>query len=147
PIEGSPSDCSGWPNTYVGDSHVIVLDRATCFLYETFNTHRCNGAWSASSETIWDLKNYERRPYGWTSADAEGMPIFPGLVCYDEVASGAINHALRFTMNHTKNDANGGYFVFPATHAAGTLWGTSNVMGMRIRLKAGFDISGFSRSN
>ena len=147
PIEGSPADCDGWPDTYVGDSHVLVLDRNTCFLYETFNTHRCNGAWSASSETIWDMQNYEQRPWGWTSADAAGLAIFPGLVRYDEVAAGAIDHAIRFTMQQTKNDANGGYFVEPASHAAGTVWGVSNVMGMRIRLKAGFDISGFSQAN
>jgi hypothetical protein len=147
PIEGSPADCAGWPNTYIGDSHVLVLDRHACMLYETFNTHRCSGAWSASSETIWDLKNYDRRPWGWTSADAAGLPIFPGLVRYDEVASGAINHAIRFTMQQTKNDANGGYFVAPASHAAGTTYGASNIMGMRIRLKASFDISGFSAAN
>ncbi len=147
PIEGAPADCDGWPDTYIGDSHVLVLDRHACMLYETFNTHRCNGAWSASSETIWDLKNYDRRPWGWTSADAAGLPIFPGLVRYDEVASGAINHAIRFTMQQTKNDANGGYFVEPASHAAGTVYGVSNVMGMRIRLKASFDISGFSAAN
>ena len=147
PIEGSPVDCTGGPGNYVGDQHVLVLDRHACMLYETFNTVRCNGAWSASSETIWDLKNYEQRPWGWTSADAAGLPIFPGLVRYDEVASGAINHAIRFTMQHTKNDANGGYFVEPASHAAGNIWGVSNVMGMRIRLKAGFDISGFSAAN
>lgn len=147
PIEGSPADCTGWPDTYVGDSHVLVLDRNTCYLYETFNTHRCNGAWSSSSETIWDMQNYEQRPWGWTSADAAGLPIFPGLVRYDEVASGAINHAIRFTMQQTKNDANGGYFVEPASHAAGTVYGVSNVMGMRVRLKASFDISGFSPAN
>jgi hypothetical protein len=147
PIEGAPADCSGWPDTYIGDSHVLVLDRHTCMLYETFNTHRCSGAWSASSETIWDLKNYDRRPSGWTSADAAGLPIFPGLVRYDEVASGAINHAIRFTMQQTKNDANGGYFVEPASHAAGTTYGVNNIMGMRIRLKASFDISGYSAAN
>jgi hypothetical protein len=147
PIEGSPADCDGWPDTYIGDSHVLVLDRHACMLYETFNTHRCTGAWSASSETIWDLKNYDRRPWGWTSADAAGLPIFPGLVRYDEVAAGAINHAIRFTMQQTKNDANGGYFVAPASHAAGTTYGVSNIMGMRIRLKAGFDISGYSAAN
>ena len=102
---------------------------------------------NASSETIWDMKNYESRPYGWTSADAAGLAIFPGLVRYDEVASGAIHHAIRFTMQQTKNDANDGYFVPPASHAAGTNWGVSNVMGMRIRLKASFDISGFSAAN
>ena len=147
PIEGSPADCDGWPDTYVGDSHVLVLDRNACMLYETFNTHRCSGQWSSSSETIWDLQSYDGRPWGWTSADAAGLPIFPGLVRYDEVASGAINHAIRFTMAHTKNDANDGYFVEPASHAAGTDWGVYNVMGMRIRLKASFDISGFSKSN
>jgi hypothetical protein len=147
PIEGAPADCDGWPDTYVGDSHVLVLDRNTCFLYETFNTHRCNGQWNASSETIWDMQNFEQRPWGWTSADAAGLAIFPGLVRYDEVASGAINHAIRFTMQQTKNDANGGYFVEPASHAAGTVYGVSNVMGMRIRLKASFDISGFSPTN
>ena len=147
PIEGAPADCDGWPDTYIGDSHVLVLDRNTCFLYETFNTHRCNGQWSASSETIWDMQNFEQRPWGWTSADAAGLAIFPGLVRYDEVASGAINHAIRFTMQQTKNDANGGYFVEPASHAAGTVYGVSNVMGMRIRLKAGFDISSYSKAN
>jgi putative Ig domain-containing protein len=147
PIEGAPADCDGWPDTYVGDSHVLVLDRNTCFLYETFNTHRCNGQWNSSSETIWDMQNDEMRPWGWTSADAAGLPIFAGLVRYDEVAAGAINHAIRFTMQQTKNDANGGYFVEPGTHAAGTVWGVSNVMGMRIRLKADFDISGYSQAN
>ena len=147
PIEGAPADCDGWPDTYVGDSHVLVLDRHSCFLYETFNTHRCNGKWASSSETIWDMKNFEQRPWGWTSGDAAGLAIFPGLVRYDEVASGAINHAIRFTMQQTKNDANGGYFVEPASHAAGTVYGVSNVMGMRIRLKASFDISGYSATN
>jgi hypothetical protein len=147
PIEGAPADCDGWPDTYVGDSHVLVLDRNSCFLYETFNTHRCSGKWSSSSETLWDMQKYDQRPWGWTSADAAGLPIFPGLVRYDEVAAGAINHAIRFTMQQTKNDANGGYFVEPASHAAGTVYGVSNVMGMRIRLKASFDISGYSAAN
>jgi hypothetical protein len=147
PIEGSPADCDGWPDTYVGDSHVLVLDRHACVLYETFNTHRCNGAWNASSETIWDMQSDEMRPWGWTSGDAAGLSIFAGLLRYDEVAAGAVNHAIRFTMQQTKNDANGGYFVEPATHAAGTVWGVSNVMGMRIRLKADFDISGYSAAN
>lgn len=147
PIEGSPADCSGWPDTYTGDAHVLVLDRHACMLYETFNTHRCGGVWNASSETIWDMQNFEQRPWGWTSADAAGLAIFPGLVRYDEVASGAIHHAIRFTMQVTKNDANGGYFVEPASHAAGVYWGVSNVMGMRIRLKSSFNISGYSSAN
>ena len=147
PIEGSPADCAGWPSTYLGDAHTIVLDRNSCMLYETFNTHRCNSAWSASSQAIWDMQNYSDRPYGWTSADAAGLPIFPGLIRYDEIESGAINHAIRFTMKQTKDNANGGYFVAPATHAAGVYWGVKNVMGMRIRLKASFDISKYSWAN
>jgi hypothetical protein len=147
PIEGSPADCTGGPGDYLGDQHALVLDRNTCMLYETYNTTHCKGNVSADSEAVWDLKNYEQRPWGWTSADAAGLPIFPGLVRYDEVASGAINHALRFTMQQTKNDANGGYFVFPASHASGNVSGSSNVEGMRIRLKAGFDISSYSAAN
>ena len=147
PIEGSPAACTGGPSHYQGDQHVLVLDRNRCMLYETFNSVYCDGKWSADSETIWDLKNFEQRPWGWTSADAAGLAIFPGLVRYDEVAAGAINHAIRFTMEQTKDDANGGYFVEPATHAAGNIWGVHNVMGMRIRLKASFDISGYSAAN
>jgi len=147
PIEGAPNDCSGWPDDYLGDAHVLVIDRRTCMLYETFNTHRCRGAWNASSETIWDLQHYQNRPWGWTSADAAGLPIFPGLVRYDEIEAGEIKHAIRFTMQVTRNDANNGYFVEPATHAAGVYWGVSNVMGMRIRLKAGFDTSKYSKTN
>lgn len=149
PIEGAPPDCAagGWPHTYKGDAHVLVVDRNTCFLYETFNTHRCNGQWASDSETIWDLTKFEHRPWGWTSADAAGLAIMPGLVRYDEVAAGAIKHAIRFTMQATKDDANDGYFVEPASHAAGIYWGVSNVMGMRVRLKADFDISGYSKAN
>jgi hypothetical protein len=152
PIEGGQIECSSWPdqggaNNTTNDYHVLVLDRAKCVLYETWNTNHCNGQWDASSMAMWDMKNDESRPYGWTSADAAGLPIFPGLVRYDEVASGAIHHAIRFTMAHTKDDANSGYFVPPASHAAGNTWGVSNVMGMRIRLKASYDISGFSPAN
>ena len=149
PIEGSPKDCGpgGWPHTYKGDAHVLVVDRNTCFLYETFNTHRCNGQWASDSETIWDLTKFENRPWGWTSADAAGLAIMPGLLRYDEVASGEVKHAIRFTMEVTKNDANDGYFVEPASHAAGIYWGVSNVMGMRVRLKSDFDMSGYSKAN
>ena len=105
PIEGSPAACTGGPNNYIGDQHVLVLDRNRCMLYETFNSTYCSGAWSADSETIWDLKNFEQRPWGWTSADAAGLAIFPGLVRYDEVAAGQIKHAIRFTLSNTKNDA------------------------------------------
>ncbi len=147
PIEGNPGNCVGGPGNYVGDQHVLILDRNRCILYETFNTKYCGGAWSADSETIWDMQSDEMRPWGWTSGDAAGLSIFAGLVRYDEVASGAIHHAIRFTLPHTKNDANGGYWVEPATHAAGTEWGVWPVMGMRIRLKASFNISTFSATN
>ena len=142
PIEGFPADC-----TNNGDNHLLVLDKSKCWLYETWQTQRCNGVWTAANGAIWDLAKSERRPFGWTSADAAGLPIFPGLVRYDEVAAGAINHAIRMTVAHTRSDANGGYFVAPATHAAGNNSSTENVMGMRLRLKASFDISGFSTNN
>jgi hypothetical protein len=147
PIEGGVGTCVGGPNKYVGDQHVLVLDRNRCMLYETFNTSLCNGAWSSDSETIWDMQNFEQRPWGWTSADAAGLSIFPGLVRYDEVAAGVINHAIRFTLQNTKSDNNGGYFVEPASHAAGTSSSSLNVEGMRIRLKASFDISSYSAAN
>jgi Putative Ig domain len=142
PIEGDPTDC-----TTTGDNHLIVIDKNKCWIYETWQTQRCNGAWNASNGAIWDLTSNEHRPYGWTSADAAGLPIFPGLVRYDEVAAGAINHAFRMTLQHTKSDSNGGYFVAPATHAAGNNSGTDNIIGMRLRLKASFDISSYSAAN
>jgi hypothetical protein len=147
PIEGFPADCTTGPGNYGGDQHVLTLDRHACVAYETFNTERCSGAWSADQETVWNMAITPNRPYGWTSADAAGLSIIAGLVRYDEVASGTINHALRFTMAQTKNDGNGGYFVLPATHAAGNNFSAVNVEGMRIRLKSSFDISGFSAAN
>jgi hypothetical protein len=150
PIEGDAADCAGWPDTYISDAHTLVLDRNTCWLYETFNTNRCNGSFNASSETIFDMtKNqFVSRPWGWTSADAAGLSIFAGLVRYDEAASGVINHALRFTMEHTEGDSNGGYFVLPASHAASSDT-TANLlpMGTRLRLRADVDISSYSPIN
>ena len=150
PIEGDASDCAGWPDTYISDAHTLVLDRATCWLYETFNTNRCNGLFNSSSETIFDMTQdqFVSRPWGWTSADAAGMSIFAGLVRYDEAASGVINHALRFTMEHTEGDSNGGYFVLPASHAASHNT-TANLlpMGTRLRLRANTDISSYSPIN
>jgi hypothetical protein len=142
PIEGFPATC-----TTTGDNHLIVVDKTKCWIYETWQTQLCNGSWAAANGAIWDLTSTERRPYGWTSADAAGLPIFPGLVRYDEVAAGAINHAIRVTLAQTKSDSNGGYFVAPATHAAGNNSSTDNIMGMRLRLKASFNISGFSAAN
>jgi len=123
------------------DHHVLVVDRNTCWLYEVWEG-AFNGQWSANNSAVWDLQNYDSRILTWTSADAAGLPILPGLVRYDEVSSGAINHALRFTVPSTW-----AAFVSPATHWAQTNSGSPIPMGMRLRLKAGFDISGFSAEN
>ena len=133
PIEGGPD--AG------GDRHVIVLDRDECMLYELFYAFpQGNGSWNAHSGAEYDLTANALRPDGWTSADAAGLPIYPGLVTYDEVASGEITHAIRFTAPQTRNT-----YVWPARHFASSLSGTQYPpMGQRFRLKAGFDISGYS---
>jgi|GEM_PF-574158 len=143
PIEGSPASCP----TDGNDRHALIVDRNKCVVYELYQAAQCSNGWSASQLTAWDMKSTEQRPYTYTSADAAGLSVFEGLVRYDEIVAGSINHAIRFTAQHTKNDANNGFFTAPATHAAGNLWGTDNIMGMRIRLKASFDISGFSSTN
>jgi len=124
-----------------GDRHVLVLDRGNCILYELFSAYpQQNGSWQAGSGAIFDLNSNALRPSGWTSADAAGLPIFPGLVRYDEVAAGEIMHALRFTAPNTRSD-----YVWPARHQASNLAGAQiPPMGQRFRLKAGFDISRFS---
>jgi len=124
-----------------GDRHVLVLDNANCFLYELYNASlNSDGSWNADSTAVWDLLGNQQRPYTWTSADAAGLPIFPGLVRYDEAAAGNIQHALRFTLPHTR-----AAFTPPASHYAGnTSAATAPPMGMRLRLKASYDISGFS---
>lgn len=133
PIEGGAS--SG------GDRHVIVLDVDNWRLYELFDAHPVNGgsSWRAGSGAIFDLSSNATRPAGWTSADAAGLPIFAGLARYEEVAAGAITHALRFTCPTTRRA-----YVPPARH-----WASSQTsanlppMGMRVRLKASVDISTF----
>jgi hypothetical protein len=133
----------GYPNPGTGDRHVLVLDNANCFLYELYSSYPQTSSWNAGSGAVWDLLADEQRPYTWTSADAAGLPIFPGLVRYDEVAAGAINHAFRFTL---QNSSAG--FTPPASHWAST---TSNAnalpMGARLRLKSTFDVSSFSATN
>ena len=148
PIEGAPTNCEYWPQSPNGDSHVLVLDRAACWLYETYGTTSCNGQYEAETETIWDMANGESRPWGWTSADAAGLSIFSGLVRYDEAISGTISHAFRFTMEDTEGDSNDGYFVLPASHAASSNT-TANLlpMGTRLRLRATTPISSFSTLN
>jgi len=130
----------GYPNPGSGDRHVLVLDRDTCWLYELFGAHVLkNGNWSAASAALWDLVNDEQRPYTWTSADAAGLPVFPGLARYDEVAAGSIRHALRFTLKSSR-----AAFTPPAGHwAANSSDPHAAPMGMRLRLKASYDISGF----
>lgn len=130
----------GYPHPGNGDRHVLVLDRDNCWLYELYHSYpRKNGSWDADSAAVWDLLNDQQRPYTWTSADAAGLPIFPGLARYDEVASGAIQHALRFTLQYSQMA-----FTPPASHwAANSQSPLAAPMGMRMRLKASFDISSF----
>ena len=135
PIEGDPNPS--------GDQHVLVLDNSNCWLYELYDAQPSGSAWNAGSAAVWDLTADEQRPYTWTSADAAGLPIFPGLVRYDEVAAGQINHAIRFTLQSSR-----AAFTPPASHwAANSTNALAAPMGMRLRLKASFDISGFSAAN
>jgi hypothetical protein len=141
-----PSDApiEGYPNPGSGDRHVLVLDNSNCWLYEMYSSYpNSDGSWNAASAAVWDLENDEQRPYTWTSADAAGLSVFAGLVRYDEVASGAIHHAIRFTLASSQ-----AAFVLPATHwAANSTNANAAPMGMRMRLKASFNISGFSAAN
>jgi hypothetical protein len=126
-----------------GDRHVIVVDRSTCRLYELFYAYpQAGGArWTAGSGAIFNLRSNRLRPRGWTSADAAGLPILPGLARYEEVRRGRIEHALRFTASRTR-----AAFVYPARHFASDLTDPDlPAMGQRLRLKRGFDISRFPR--
>ena len=131
----------GFPSTAAGDRHVIAIDPYACFLYELGNAYvQGDGSWTADVGVIWNLRKSTDRPYLWTSADAAGLPIFPGLARYDEVAAGQIQHALRFTVQHTR-----AAFVLPATHDASNSTSTSYLpMGARLRLKASYNVSGFA---
>jgi hypothetical protein len=126
-----------------GDRHVLVVDRAACKLYElyrAFYVAKPRPHWNADSGAEWDLRSPARRPEGWTSADAAGLPIFPGLVRYDEVAAGRLDHAIRVTFESTR-DA----WVHPASHCAGdTSDPSAPPMGLRLRLKAGYGLGRFS---
>jgi hypothetical protein len=133
PIEGGPGSD--------GDRHVLVLERDNCILYEVYYAWpQADGSWDAGSGAVFDLNSNALRPAGWTSADAAGLPILAGLVRYDEVASGEINHALRFTAPQTRRA-----YIWPARHYASSLTGQQYPpMGQRFRLRADFDVSGFS---
>jgi hypothetical protein len=133
PIEGGPSSD--------GDRHVIAVDRTSCKLYELANAYPDGNGWKASWGAIFNLKTNDLRPIGRTSADAAGLPIFPGLVRYEEVKAGAINHAIRFTVDTSQKA-----YVLPATHYASSSTDANlPPMGLRLRLKASYNTSGFSK--
>ena len=132
PIEGGASS--------TGDRHILIVDRDAWRLYELYAAYpQPDGSWHAGSGAIFDLNSNALRPAGWTSADAAGLPILPGLVRYDEVVAGEILHALRFTVSVTRRA-----YLYPARH-----WASSNPdplrppMGMRVRLKASFPVAGY----
>ncbi len=120
-----------------GDRHTVIVNKATCRLYETFATRRTAGQWRAGSGATWLLASYALRPATWTSADAAGLPILPGLLRFDEVAARSIDHAIRFTTDITDQR-----FIWPARHQAGSVNNQSYPpMGARFRLKASYAIS------
>lgn len=126
-------------NVSTGDRHALVVDTSTCLLYELYDAHP-GTTWQAGSGAVWDLRSNARRPDGWTSADAAGLPILPGLVRYDEVASGRIDHAIRMTVPTTRRS-----YVWPASHQAGsTASAAAPPMGAWFRLKASVDVSRFT---
>jgi hypothetical protein len=132
PIEGGASS--------TGDRHVLVLDKDSCLLYEMYDSHYVSPGWSCGSGAVFDLSSNRLRPDYWTSADAAGLPILPGLVRYDEIMAGQINHAIRFTVQSTQRG-----FIHPATHyASSNTDPNAPPMGLRVRLKAGYDISRFT---
>jgi hypothetical protein len=123
-----------------GDRHVIAVDTSECKLYELYRSFFKGTRWNADGGAAWDLNSDKNRPDGWTSADAAGLPIFAGLVRYDEVAAGHLDHAIRVTFESTR-DA----WIPPASHCAGdTHSGGAPPMGLRLRLKASYGIGGFS---
>ena len=121
------------------DRHAILVDRDACRLYELYALRRADGRWRAGSGATWSLRSNRLRPAGWTSADAAGLPILPGLARYGEVARGAIRHALRFTAPRTRRA-----YVWPARHfASDSTDPRLPPMGLRLRLKASFDTRPF----
>jgi hypothetical protein len=123
------------------DHHALLLDRTACRLYELGGLEKQSGRWHAWAGATWNLRSNRVRPAGWTSADAAGLPIFPGLARYDEVRRGVIDHALRFTVQHTRRA-----YIYPARHFASSLTDPSlPPMGLRVRLKASFDVRHYPR--
>jgi hypothetical protein len=138
----SESDRVGYPmpahpnQEASGDQHILIVDSSTCKLYELYDASGHGTSWKAGSGAVWNLRSNRLRPNGWTSADAAGLPILPGLARYDEVSSGAIRHALRFTAERTSRA-----HIYPARHDAGSADPSLPPMGLRVRLKASVDIS------
>jgi hypothetical protein len=123
------------------DHHALLIDRTACRLYELGGLERSGGRWHAWAGAVWNLRSNRLRPAGWTSADAAGLPIFPGLARYDEARRGVIDHALRFTASRTRRA-----YVWPARHFASSSTDPSlPPMGLRVRLKASFDVRPFAR--
>jgi hypothetical protein len=122
-----------------GDMHVLVVQQGSCRLYETWSSTYTGPGWDCGSGALFDLTSDKLRPDGWTSGDAAGLPILPGLVKVSEVLAGKVEHAIRFTMNSTQQG-----YIHPAVHAAGKADSTLPPMGLRLRLKASFDTSAFS---
>jgi len=121
-----------------GDSHVIVIDKDNKILYELYNASLSNGQWSASSGAIFNLKSNALRPAGWTSADAAGLPIFPGLVRYDEIVAGVIKHPIRFTLSSGNVKP---AYISPARHSVNSTGGQYSLpFGAKMRLKASFNV-------
>jgi hypothetical protein len=132
PIEGGPAA--------TGDRHVIAVQQGTCELFELFDARPTATGWIAASGARFDLRSNALRPLGWTSADAAGLPIFPGLVRYEEVTSGRIRHAIRITFSRTR----AGY-ILPATHFASSRTDPNlPPMGLRLRLRSDYDVSGLT---
>jgi hypothetical protein len=131
PIPSSPRIERG------SDAHMLMVDTDACMLYELYAVSKSGSSWSAGSGAIWNMRSNALRPDGWTSADAAGLPIYPGLVRYYEVSTGAINHAIRFTAPNTCGH------IYPARHQTAPACSNLPPMGLRVRLKASVDISGF----
>ena len=124
-----------------GDRHAILVDKRACRLYELYDLRHSARGWTAGSGAVWSLRSNHLRPAGWTSADAAGLPIFPGLARWDEVARGVIDHALRFTAPRTRRA-----YLYPARHYASSSNDPSlPPMGLRVRLKASVNVASFPR--
>jgi hypothetical protein len=138
--DAGPYPIPAKPNIeYGSDHHILMVDTGACKLYELSGMRKKNGTWRGWSGAIWSLNSNALRPAGWTSADAAGLPILPGLARYDEVSAGHIDHALRFTVAHTRRA-----YVYPARHYASTSTDPNlPPMGLRLRLRSDFDTSGF----